>query len=258
MAVSIIAQKAASSARRPGGAAARSILIVDDEQALAKVLKRHLVDAGFAVELAFTGASGLRSTESKPFDLILLDVMLPDIDGLEICRRIRARNVYTPVIMLTAKTAEIDKVLGLETGADDYLTKPFSIVELIARVNAMFRRVDALAAAVATQPATVAVKGILSVDGASREVKVRGRIVTLTHKEFDLLWHFVHNPGRVYTRAQLLDAVWGYSHEGYEHAINCHINRLRAKIEDDQAHPKLLLTVWGVGYKFVDDNVGPK
>ncbi|MGE0114942.1 MAG: response regulator transcription factor [Steroidobacteraceae bacterium] len=237
------------------GTATRRLLIVEDEQALAKVLRRHLVDAGFDVHLVFTGAGGLKAAESKPFDLILLDVMLPDIDGLEVCRKIRHRNMYTPVIMLTAKATEVDKVLGLETGADDYLTKPFSIVELIARVNAIFRRVDALATAVATQPSMVVVKGILSIDGASREVRVRGRTVMLTHKEFDLLWHFVHNPGRVYTRAQLLDAVWGYSHEGYEHAINCHINRLRAKIEVDQAHPKFLLTAWGVGYKFVNDGL---
>jgi two-component system OmpR family response regulator len=245
--------KSIATARKRSNTNVRSILIVEDEQALAKVLKRHLLDAGFKVELAFDGASGLQAADNKSLDLILLDVMLPDIDGLEVCRRIRARHVYTPVIMLTAKSAEIDKVMGLETGADDYLTKPFSIVELVARVNALFRRVDALATAVTNEPAVISVDDVLTVDGGSREVSVRGRPVALTHKEFDLLWHFIANRGRVYTRAQLLDAVWGYSHEGYEHAINCHINRLRAKIEDDQAHPKLLLTVWGVGYKFADN-----
>ncbi len=232
--------------------AIRNILIIEDEQELAKVLKRHLVDAGFGVQLAFNGATGLRAAESKSFDLVLLDIMLPDIDGLEICRSLRAQRAYTPVMMLTAKSTEVDKVLGLEMGADDYLTKPFSVVELVARVKAIFRRVDALSAQ-AVEPELVEIRDVLTVDPTSREVKVRGRSVILTHKEFDLLWHFVHNRGRVYTRAQLLDAVWGYSHEGYEHAINCHINRLRAKIEMDQAKPKLLLTVWGVGYKFADD-----
>lgn len=227
----------------------RNVLIVEDEQELAKVLKRHLEDAGCSVQLAFRGDQALRTAESKSFDLILLDIMLPGMDGLEICRRLRTQRVYTPIVMLTARATEVDKVLGLEMGADDYLTKPFSVSELLARVKAIFRRVDALAEHARDAGAPLRLGNVLSIDPRTREVRVRGEAITLTHKEFDLLLHFAKNPGRVYTRGQLLDAVWGYSHEGYEHAINCHINRLRAKIEVDQSKPELLQTVWGVGYK---------
>ena len=227
----------------------RNVLIVEDEQELAKVLKRHLEDAGCSVQLAFRGDQALRTAESKSFDLILLDIMLPGMDGLEICRRLRTQRVYTPIVMLTARATEVDKVLGLEMGADDYLTKPFSVSELLARVKAIFRRVDALAEHARDAGAPLRLGNVLSIDPRTREVRVRGGAITLTHKEFDLLLHFAKNPGRVYTRGQLLDAVWGYSHEGYEHAINCHINRLRAKIEVDQSKPELLQTVWGVGYK---------
>jgi DNA-binding response OmpR family regulator len=192
----------------------------------------------------------LRLAESNPFDLILLDIMLPGIDGLEVCRRLRTRRVYTPVMMLTARTSEADKVLGLEMGADDYLTKPFSMSELLARVRAIFRRVDALAEQARDTLQPLQFGEMLAIDPRTREVRVRGQLIALTHKEFDLLQHFAQNPGRVYTRAQLLDAVWGYSHEGYEHAVNCHVNRLRAKIEADPAKPEVLQTVWGVGYKF--------
>lgn len=228
----------------------RNVLIVEDEQELARVLKRHLEDASCTVQLAFSGDAGLRLAESKPFDLILLDIMLPGIDGLEVCRRLRTRRVYTPVMMLTARTSEADKVLGLEMGADDYLTKPFSVSELVARVKAIFRRVDALSEQARDTQQPLQFGEVLSIDPRTREVCVRGQLIVLTHKEFDLLLHFAQNPGRVYTRAQLLDAVWGYSHEGYEHAVNCHVNRLRAKIEGDAAKPEILQTVWGVGYRF--------
>lgn len=236
----------------------RNVLIVEDEQELAKVLKRHLEDASCIVQLAFRGDQGLRAAESKSFDLILLDIMLPgSMDGLEVCRRLRAQRVYTPVVMLTARATEVDKVLGLEMGADDYLTKPFSVAELMARVKAIFRRVDALAEQARDSQGPLRFGEAFSIDPGSREVRVRGEPIALTHKEFDLLLHFAKNPGRVYTRAQLLDAVWGYSHEGYEHAINCHINRLRAKLEVDQAKPELLQTVWGVGYKLNAQSVPP-
>ena len=231
----------------------RNVLIVEDEQELAKALKRHLEDLSCTVQLAFAGDTGLKLAESKPFDLILLDIMLPGIDGLEVCRRLRSRRVYTPVLMLTARATEVDKVLGLEMGADDYMTKPFSVTELTARVKAIFRRVDALSEQARGAQQALRFGEVLSVDARSREVAVRGHSVVLTHKEFDLLLHFAQNPGRVYTRSQLLDAVWGYSHEGYEHAVNCHINRLRAKVERDPAKPALLQTVWGVGYKFAPD-----
>ena len=186
----------------------------------------------------------------EEFDLVLLDVMLPGIDGMEVCRRLRSLNRYMPVLMLTARSSDIDKVMGLESGADDYLTKPFSVQELLARIKAIFRRMDAMSSPQAARERPIEVGDGIHIEPGTREVRVRGQRVDLTQKEFELLMHFAQNPGRVYSRAQLLDAVWGYNHEGYEHAVNCHINRLRAKIEEDPGEPKLLLTVWGVGYKF--------
>ncbi len=227
----------------------RNVLVIEDEQEVAKLVKRHLEELSCAVKLAYDGVSGLREAESRVYDLILLDLMLPGIDGLEICRRLRMQSKYTPILVLTAKSTEVDRVLGLEMGADDYLTKPFSVAELVARVKAIFRRIDAFTSANTASGAAITVDDI-TIDPEKREVVVRGRNVDLTSKEFELLLYFMQNPRRAYSRAQLLDMVWGYSHEGYEHAINCHINRLRAKIEENHATPKYLLTVWGFGYKF--------
>ena len=235
--------------------ARRRVLVVEDESDLARVIKRHVEDLDCEVRIAGTGEDALEATATTAFDLVLLDVMLPGIDGLEVCRRLRARQQYMPVLMLTARSSEIDRVLGLETGADDYLTKPFGVQELLARIKAIFRRMDVLAAPRATPEGIIEVAGGLRIDPATREVSLQGRPIILTQKEFDLLRHFAENPGRVYTRAQLLDAVWGYSHEGYEHAVSCHINRLRAKIESNPGEPKLLLTAWGVGYKFTTDPI---
>jgi DNA-binding response OmpR family regulator len=177
--------------------------------------------------------------------------MLPGIDGLELCRRLRAQPNYLPILMLTAKSSELDRVLGLEVGADDYVTKPFSIRELLARVKALFRRVDAMAETPAESAEVLRSNG-LEIDPARRQVRLDGAEVHLTGREFDLLLHFASHPGRVYSRAQLLDLVWGYGHEGYEHTVNSHINRLRAKIEHTPADPRYILTVWGVGYKFAE------
>jgi DNA-binding response OmpR family regulator len=238
--------------REPGLPAAtspRRVLVVEDESDLARVVKRHVESLGCQVQVAATGEEALVLAR-EAFDLVLLDVMLPGIDGMEVCRRLRTLNRYMPVLMLTARSSDIDKVMGLESGADDYLTKPFSVQELLARIKAIFRRMDALAAPRETPVRVVDVAGGLRIDTTTREVSMRGRPLSLTQKEFDLLLHFAENPGRVYSRAQLLDAVWGYNHEGYEHAVNCHINRLRAKIEENPSEPKLLMTVWGVGYKF--------
>jgi DNA-binding response OmpR family regulator len=193
----------------------------------------------------------LAEAEAKHYDLIILDLMLPGMDGLEICRRLRSKANYTPILMLTSKSSELDRVLGLEMGADDYLTKPFSVMELIARVKAIFRRVDAIAAREVKARQQLEF-GELAIDVERRAVKLRGAALDLTAKEFDLLLHLALNPGRVYTRTQLLDQVWGYSHSGYEHTVNSHMNRLRAKIESDPATPRYVLTVWGVGYKFAD------
>lgn len=230
----------------------RRVLIVEDERDLARVVKRHVEGIGCQVQLAASGEDAL-SMAGEPFDLVLLDVMLPGIDGLEVCRRLRALNRYMPVLMLTARSSDVDKVMGLESGADDYLTKPFSVQELLARIKAIFRRMDAMSSPQARSGPAIEVGRQLRIDPVTREVQVRGKPAELTQKEFELLVHFAQNPGRVYSRAQLLDAVWGYNHDGYEHAVNCHINRLRAKIEQDPGDPKLLLTVWGVGYKFSPD-----
>jgi DNA-binding response OmpR family regulator len=253
-AVSVEDRAVSRASGSPATTAQRRVLVVEDEGDLARVVKRHVEDIGCQVRIAANGESALEIAATHEFDLVLLDVMLPGIAGLEVCRRLRGRQQYMPVLMLTARSSEIDKVLGLETGADDYLTKPFSVRELLARIKAIFRRMDALAAPRATPERVIEVAGGLRIDPATRQVFLQGRPITLTHKEFDLLKHFAENPGRVYTRSQLLDAVWGYSHEGYEHAVNCHINRLRAKIERNPSEPQFLLTAWGVGYKFTTDS----
>lgn len=228
-----------------------NVLIVEDEPEVADALKHLLEESSCRVEIAVAGDTGLRLAQSKPFDLIVLDPMLPGLDGLEVCRRLRARQAYTAVLMLSTHGSEVDRVAGLQAGADDYITTPYSAKEFMARVQALFRRGDALSEQTKSVERTLARIGrVLSIDTRSREVRVRGQLRALTRKEYDLLLLFARNPGRVYTRAQLLDAVWGYSYEGYEHAIECHINRLRAKIEANSAKPKLLRTVWGIGYKF--------
>lgn len=230
----------------------RSVLVIEDQQDIAKLIGMHLKDNDCQVKLAYDGHAGFAEAEAKNYDLIILDLMLPGIDGLEICRRLRAKANYTPILMLTSKSSELDRVLGLEMGADDYLTKPFSVLELTARVKAIFRRVDAIAAREVKAKQIICV-GDLAIDVERRVVKLAGNTIDLTAKEFDLLLHLAQNPGRVYTRTQLLDQVWGYSHSGYEHTVNSHMNRLRAKLERDPANPCYVLTVWGVGYKFSED-----
>jgi DNA-binding response OmpR family regulator len=211
----------------------------------------HLHDNGFEVQVENRGDTGLAAFKGGAFDLVILDLMLPGIDGLTLCREMRGGNGYIPILMLTAKSTELDRVLGLEMGADDYLTKPFSLPELIARVKALLRRVDALSARQAkSTPAPLIEKNGLTINAEKHQVLVEGKEVGLTAREFDLLHHLASHPGRVYSRIQLLDEVWGYSYEGYEHTVNTHINRLRAKIEKDPAKPAYVQTVWGVGYKF--------
>lgn len=231
----------------------KKILIIEDHTDLANILTLHLSDLDYAVKHADDGLKGLNYLENESFDLVILDIMLPGMDGLEICRRIRNQNNYTPVLMLTSKSSEIDRVVGLEIGADDYVAKPFSVREVIARIKALFRRIEAFSVgADANQSQQNLSFGELEVDLDSHKVSVEGRSVDLTAREFELLHHFIKRPGRVYSRAQLLDMVWGYGHEGYEHTVNSHINRLRAKIENDPTHPEYILTIWGVGYKFND------
>ena len=231
---------------------AKRILVVEDDRDIAQLVELHLRDMGAEVTLAHDGADALTLAQNGNFDLLILDIMLPSLDGLEICRRIRSSERYTPILMLTARSSEVDRIIGLELGADDYLTKPFSIRELIARVKALLRRVDALSKRESAADAKLLSYGDLRIDVEKRKVTLGSDVIDLTAKEFDLLLQFARHPGRVYTRAQLLDLVWGYGHDGYEHTVNSHINRLRSKIEKDHAQPSFILTVWGVGYKFAE------
>ncbi|WP_150912007.1 response regulator transcription factor [Marinobacter halotolerans] len=229
----------------------RTILIIEDNSSIGDLVRMQVADLGMTPVLCDRGDTGLARFREGGIDLVILDLMLPGLDGLSVCREIRGGAGYVPVLMLTAKSTELDRVLGLEMGADDYLTKPFSVAELSARVKALFRRVDAMAGAKENQDEeTELVVPGLKMDPARRRVFVRDEEVELTAREFDLLWHFASQPGRVFSRVQLLDKVWGYNHEGYEHTVNTHINRLRGKIETDPAQPEFIETVWGVGYRF--------
>ncbi|BCM93152.1 transcriptional regulatory protein WalR [Abditibacteriota bacterium] len=240
------------------------ILVIEDDRDIANLVQLHLRDLGMETDVAHDGVTGWEKLNINSYNLVVLDIALPGMDGLEICRRLRARPQYTTILMLTSKGTELDRVLGLELGADDYLTKPFSIRELLARVKGLFRRGEALdSASVSTGDAdcpavgngskgTTISSGELSIEADKRKVLLKGETVALTAKEFDLLHLFACHPGRVYTRTQLLDSVWGLGFEGYEHTVNSHINRLRNKIEKDPTHPRYLLTVWGVGYKFTE------
>lgn len=237
----------------------RKILVIEDNKDISHLVSLHLRDLYISVDQAYTGNEGLTMAMAERYDMIILDLMLPGIDGIEICRQVRSAGYYVPILMLTAKSSEFDRVLGLEIGADDYLTKPFSIRELIARVKAIFRRVKAMGDSASEKADSDQITiGELELDNEKRRVKKNNNDIELTAKEFDLLWHFAANPGRVYSRTQLLDMIWGYGHEGYEHTVNSHINRLRAKIEDNPSKPDFILTVWGVGYKFsdVEKNIG--
>jgi DNA-binding response OmpR family regulator len=233
----------------------KKILVVEDDKDIAHLLQLHLRDLSYEVVITADGEAGWQMANESGFDLIILDLMLPNLDGLEVCRRLRSASVHTPILMLTAKSSELDRVLGLELGADDYLTKPFSITELLARVKAILRRIELISRTqVDTQSETIAVNDLM-IEPSRRKVTVAGNDVDLTATEFDLLLHFVRHPGRVYSRTQLLDMVWGYGHDGYEHTVNSHINRLRKKIEKDPAKADYILTVWGVGYKFTEPHM---
>ena len=235
---------------------AHRILVVEDNKDLAKVLKMHLEDLSMEVDLAYDGVAGLTKAETSNYDLIILDLMLPGLNGMEICRHIRSKSAYTPILMLTSKSSELDRILGLELGADDYVTKPFSIKELMARVKAIFQRIEGMQGK-SEYEKDIIQAGDLVINSAKRTVNCKGEPIDLTAKEFDLLLHFASHPGRVYSRAQLLDIVWGYGHDGYEHTVNSHMNRLRAKVEVDPSNPSYILTVWGVGYKFSENMSSP-
>lgn len=229
----------------------KRILIIEDDPNIANLIDIHLRDLGYQLHRAYDGRSGLHKALENDYALIILDLMLPKLDGLEVCKEIRYQNKYTPILMLTARSGEMDKVLGLEIGADDYITKPFSIREFIARVKAIFRRLETDKRQVASQEEPTVLKfGELTVDLGKRKVTIDNQMVELTAKEFELLSLFVKNPGKTYDRHTLLDLVWGYQYEGYDHTVNSHINRLRNKIERDPSNPRYIKTLWGVGYRF--------
>ena len=228
----------------------KNVLIVEDNKDIASLIKMHLTDSGCQTTISNDGLAAVEQTRQQDFDLVILDLMLPKLDGLDVCRCIRKQSHYTPIVMLTSKSSELDRIIGLEVGADDYVTKPFSIRELLARVKSQFRRAEATSSS-ANPSHELNYEG-LSINPENRQVTLEQRNIDLTAKEFDLLYKFAKNPGHVYSRSQLLDSVWGYGHEGYEHTVNSHINRLRSKIEETPAQPKYIMTVWGVGYKFND------
>jgi len=229
----------------------KNILIVEDDPNIADLLRLHLEDQVRELGFQGDGRSGLDAARSGRWDLLLLDLRLPGLSGLDVCRTLRAEGHTLPVLMMTAKSAELDRVLGLEIGADDYIAKPFSVIELLARVRAHLRRADLTAEALAKPADTGSLElGEVSIDQQTRVVQIRGEAVELTAREFDLLLHFARHPQQVFRRSQLLDDVWGYGHEGYEHTVNAHINRLRAKVEKNPRKPALISTVWGVGYRF--------
>ena len=225
----------------------KRVLVVEDDSSVREVLVHHFKENGFQVADTLDGNRGLELALSDSYDLVILDVALPGKDGMEICRQMRAKGVGAAVIMLTTRGEEIDKILGLELGADDYMTKPFSPREVIARAKAVLRRTTGEEAA-AVKNLKV---GDVEIDTSAHEVFARGKKLDLTSTEFDLLAFLVKNAGRAFSRDQLLTSVWGYTSSAYEHTVNTHINRLRAKLEPDPSNPTYIHTVWGVGYKFV-------
>lgn len=228
----------------------RQILVIEDEQDLASLLVLHLSELPALVEVANDGERGLEQALSRDWDVIVLDLRLPKIGGLDVCREVRLHNPTVPILMLTARSSELDRVLGLELGADDYLTKPFSVLELQARIKALLRRAAHGTKSEGNCVPTSLEAGTLKVDREQRRAWLGVEEIILTPREFDLLWHFVSHPGRVFTRAELLSTVWGYGHDGYDHTVNSHINRLRAKLGDERTEANYIHTVWGVGYRF--------
>jgi DNA-binding response OmpR family regulator len=254
-----------------------NILIIEDEIDIAKLIQVHLSELDLHCDICTHGEQALKQALTNDYQLILLDVMLPGISGLDICRQVRQAKPLQAIVMLTSKTSEIDRVLGLELGADDYMTKPFSVRELQARVRSQLRRVNAMSAKSSVSENIVNEKsslqgsvnninsptqegtsvGQLHIDQRYHQVVYKNKAINLTATEFELIDFFCQHPDQVFSRAQLLDGVWGYQHNGYEHTVNSHINRLRNKLEEDCTEPKIIQTVWGVGYKLNSAGVMP-
>lgn len=229
-----------------------TILIVEDDIEIIDLLTIHMKDLNANVHVADNGRLGLKKAMEFDYDLILLDLSIPELSGIEVCKELR-KTKNTPIIMVTAKSEEIDKVLGLEIGADDYITKPFSVRELKARAKAVMRRTDISNKKTENASSNEMVFGDLIINVEMRRVTLNGHKVELSPKEFDLLILLASHPGRSYSRSELLDVVWGYNFSGYEHTVNSHVNRLRAKIEPDMSNPLYVLTTWGIGYRFNEE-----
>jgi len=233
------------------------ILIVEDDTDIAHLIQVHLTELDLDCDICANGQQALSLALQNNYQLVLLDVMLPGINGLDICRELRQQKPLQAIIMLTSKTSETDRVLGLELGADDYITKPFSMRELQARVRTHLRRVQALNGNSQNNQADISQQieqtstciGQLLVDHRYHQVTYKDQAINLTTTEFELIDFFCKHPDQVFSRSQLLDSVWGYNHSGYEHTVNSHINRLRNKLERDCSEPQIIQTVWGVGYK---------
>ena len=230
-----------------------ALLVIEDDENISTAIGEYFSRAGYEVRTAGDGVAGVQAALTDRPDAVVLDLMLPKMDGLAVCRELREKAPYIPILMLTAKDDVVDKVLGLEMGADDYITKPFSLRELEARIKSVLRRVAVGARSESATDEAPIMRGKLRIDPAKREVSVGDRQVDLTPKEFELLRLFASNPGRVFPRKYLLEKIWDYSYEGYDRTIDSHINRLRAKIEENPDNPQMVLTVWGIGYKFSDE-----
>ena len=229
------------------------ILLAEDQKDISQLIEMHLHQAGYDVHCVADGTNALAAARNQVSDLLILDLMMPGMSGLDVCRVLRNEQDTRPILMLTAKSSELDRVLGLEIGADDYLTKPFSLPELLARVKALLRRCDLMkSTGRCSYGGAIGLRvksGVLEILPAKRQALLRGAEIELTALEFDLLLFFAQSPGHVFSRSQLLDAVWGYSHDGYEHTVTTHINRLRGKLEANPLHPEMIVTVRGAGYK---------
>jgi two-component system, OmpR family, alkaline phosphatase synthesis response regulator PhoP len=232
----------------------RRILIVEDDHDLTELITTHLHQEGFDAIATHDGESGLKTYNGSKWDLVILDWMMPGMSGLDVLREIREKDSHTPVLMLTARGEEADKVLGLELGCDDYMTKPFSLRELVARINVLCRRVE-LALELASEDSAHQILKFKSmvIDSEKRRVTVDGNQLQLTLKEYDLLYTMAKHPGRTYSRSQLLNLVWDQDSDVYEHTVNSHVNRLRSKVEKNPNSPEYILTVWGLGYRFTDE-----
>lgn len=228
----------------------QNILLVEDDSDISKLINLHFDGTQYKITSSSTGEEGLRNFTANKYHLIILDISLPDCNGMELCKKIRATDVHTPLMMLTCHADESDKVLALELGADDYVTKPFGILELMARVKAIMRRSNHVREELLVNKEIII--GDLMIDPCKRKACLHENRLELTVKEFDLLWLLASNPGKTFSRKDLLEKIWGFAFAGYEHTITSHINRLRLKIETDLHHPEYVLTAWGSGYRFAE------